>query len=77
VRHSGSRRVTQSVSVTGARVEHHVVDPEPAQVVRRRQARLAAPVTTASYMCTAVQQRTGTGHAAPRPSGSAATAVSG
>ena len=23
------------------RVEHHVVDPEPAQVARRRQARLA------------------------------------
>jgi hypothetical protein len=40
-----------------------VVDPEPAQVVRRRKVRLA-PITTASYTCTVVQQRTGTGYAA-------------
>ena len=37
-----------------------------------------APIITASYTsCTVVQQRTGTGYAAPGPAGSAATAVSG
>ena len=36
-----------------------------------------APIATASYTCTVVQQRTGTGYAAPGPAGSAATALSG
>jgi Putative manganese efflux pump len=36
-----------------------------------------APITTASYTCTVVQQRTGAGYAAPEPAGSAATALSG
>jgi hypothetical protein len=35
------------------------------------------PIATASYTCTAVQQRTGIGYAAPGPAGSVATAVSG
>src|SRR5215211_7933655 len=45
----------------------HVVDPE----IRRRwydaeRPAWPAPITTASYTCTVVQQRTGTGYADPR-----------
>jgi hypothetical protein len=56
----------------------HLVDPE----IRRRcydadRPAWPAPIITASYTCTVVQQRTGTGYAAPGPAGSAATALSG
>lgn len=37
---------TSNVNGPVVRVEHQVVDPEPAQVVRRRQARLAGSAAT-------------------------------
>ncbi len=55
----------------------HVVDPSPRRWYDADRPAWSAPIATASYACTVVQQRTSTGYAAPGPAGAVATAVSG